>query len=230
MGWLQKILEVDKEIFLYLNGFHSPFWDTIMLMVTRKETWIPFFAIIIYFIIKNYRGKAVLVLFFMALVVLLGDQFSGLLKENIQRLRPVHQPEIEHLVHNVLRKGGLYGFVSSHAANGFAIFAFSTRVFRNRTYWFLLLFWAVLFSYSRIYSGVHYPLDILGGAVLGWGIGVLLYQLMIFIEIRFWAERQPKMATINLEKNQSAIILLVFCVLMITVFIVTSILHHYGYL
>jgi len=230
MGWLQKILEVDKEIFLFLNGFHSPFWDTIMLMVTRKETWIPFFAIIIYFIIKNYRGKAVLVLFFMALVVLLGDQFSGLLKENIQRLRPVHQPEIEHLVHNVLRKGGLYGFVSSHAANGFAIFAFSTRVFRNRTYWFLLLFWAVLFSYSRIYSGVHYPLDILGGAVLGWGIGVLLYQLMIFIEIRFWAERQPKMATINLEKNQSAIILLVFCVLMITVFIVTSILHHYGYL
>jgi len=230
MGWLQKILEVDKEILLFLNGFHSPFWDTIMLMVTRKETWIPFFAIIIYFIIKNYRGKAVLVLFFMALVVLLGDQFSGLLKENIQRLRPVHQPEIEHLVHNVLRKGGLYGFVSSHAANGFAIFAFSTRVFRNRTYWFLLLFWAVLFSYSRIYSGVHYPLDILGGAVLGWGIGVLLYQLMIFIEIRFWAERQPKMATINLEKNQSAIILLVFCVLMITVFIVTSILHHYGYL
>jgi len=230
MGWLQKILEVDKEIFLYLNGFHSPFWDTIMLMVTRKETWIPFFAIIIYFIIKNYRGKAVLVLFFMALVVLLGDQFSGLLKENIQRLRPVHQPEIEHLVHNVLRKGGLYGLVSSHAANGFAIFAFSTRVFRNRTYWFLLLFWAVLFSYSRIYSGVHYPLDILGGAVLGWGIGVLLYQLMIFIEIRFWAERQPKMATINLEKNQSSIILLIFCVLMITVFIVTSILHHYGYL
>jgi len=230
MGWLQKILEVDKEILLFLNGFHSPFWDTIMLMVTRKETWIPFFAIIIYFIIKNYRGKAVLVLFFMALVVLLGDQFSGLLKENIQRLRPVHQPEIEHLVHNVLRKGGLYGFVSSHAANGFAIFAFSTRIFRNRTYWVLLLFWAVLFSYSRIYSGVHYPLDILGGAVLGWGIGVLLYQLMIFIEIRFWAERQPKMATINLEKNQSAIILLVFCVLMITVFIVTSILHHYGYL
>ena len=230
MGWLQKILEVDKEILLFLNGFHSPFWDTIMLMVTRKETWIPFFAIIIYFIIKNYRGKAVLVLFFMALVVLLGDQFSGLLKENIQRLRPVHQPEIEHLVHNVLRKGGLYGFVSSHAANGFAIFAFSTRIFRNRTYWVLLLFWAVLFSYSRIYSGVHYPLDILGGAVLGWGIGVLLYQLMIFIEIRFWAERQPKMATINLEKNQSSIILLIFCVLMITVFIVTSILHHYGYL
>jgi len=230
MGWLQKILEVDKEILLFLNGFHSPFWDTIMLMVTRKETWIPFFAIIIYFIIKNYRGKAVLVLFFMALVVLLGDQFSGLLKENIQRLRPVHQPEIEHLVHNVLRKGGLYGFVSSHAANGFAIFAFSTRIFRNRTYWVLLLFWAVLFSYSRIYSGVHYPLDILGGAVLGWGIGVLLYQLMILIENRFLAERQPKMATINLEKNQSSIILLIFCVLMITVFIVTSILHHYGYL
>jgi undecaprenyl-diphosphatase len=230
MGWLQKILEVDKEIFLFLNGFHSPFWDTIMLMITRKETWIPFFAIIIYYIIKNYRVKALLILFFMAIVILFSDQFSVLLKENIQRLRPVYQPEIEHLVHNVLRKGGLYGFVSSHAANSFAIFAFTTRIFRNKTYWFLLLFWAVIFSYSRIYSGVHYPLDILGGALLGWGIGVLLYKLLIFTENRFWAEKQPDTTTIKLEKNQSIIVLLVFAVLLTTVFIVTSILHHYGYL
>ena len=230
MGWLQKILEVDKEIFLFLNGFHSPFWDTIMLMITRKETWIPFFAIIIYFIIKNYRVKAFLILFFLALVILFSDQFSVLLKENIQRLRPVHQPEIEHLVHNVLRKGGLYGFVSSHAANSFAIFAFTTRIFRNKTYWFLLLFWAVIFSYSRIYSGVHYPLDILGGAVLGWGIGVLLFKMLIFAENRFWAEKQPLAASLKLQKNQSVIVLLVFTVLLTTVFIVASILHHYEYL
>jgi undecaprenyl-diphosphatase len=199
-------------------------------MITRKETWIPFFVIIIYFIIKNYRVKAFLILFFMALVILFSDQFSVLLKENIQRLRPVHQPEIEHLVHNVLRKGGLYGFVSSHAANSFAIFAFTTRIFRNKTYWFLLLFWAVIFSYSRIYSGVHYPLDILGGAVLGWGIGAILYKLLIYTENRFWAEKQPTITTIKLQKNQSAIVHLVFVVLLATVFIVTSILHHYGYL
>lgn len=230
MEWLQYILEVDKEIFLFLNGFHSPFWDTIMLMITRKETWIPFFAIIIYFIIKNYRLKAVLILFFLALVILFSDQFSVLLKENIQRLRPVYQPEIEHLVHNVLRKGGFYGFVSSHAANSFAIFAFTTRIFRNKTYWFLLLFWAAIFSYSRIYSGVHYPLDILGGAVFGWGIGVLLYKLLIFTENRFWTEKQPLVTAIKLQKKQSGIVLIVFAVLLATVFIVTSILHHYGYL
>ncbi|KAF0239359.1 MAG: hypothetical protein FD181_339 [Prolixibacteraceae bacterium] len=230
MKWLQKILEVDKEIFLFLNGFHSPFWDTIMLMVTRKETWFPFFAIIIYYVVKNFRVKAWLVLFFLALLILFSDQFSVLLKENIRRLRPVYQPEIEHLVHNVLRKGGLYGFVSSHAANGFAIFALTTRIFKNKTYWSLLLFWTVIFSYSRIYSGVHYPLDILGGAVLGWGIGVLLYKLLIFTETRFWAEKQPIIATLILPKAQSAIVLLVFAVLLTTVFIVSSILHHYGYL
>jgi undecaprenyl-diphosphatase len=210
MALFQKILEFDTEFFLYLNSFHNDFWDTIMLMVTRKETWIPFFAVILFFVFKNYRSKWWLVVFFLALTVLLADQLSVLLKETIQRLRPVHNPEIEHLVHNVLRKGGLHGFVSSHAANSFALFAFTTRLFRNRGYWFLMLCWATLFSYSRIYSGVHYPLDILGGAVLGWLIGVGTYKA--------------------LETQQSGLIFLVFCVLAVTVVIMTYILHHYNYL
>jgi undecaprenyl-diphosphatase len=142
----------------------------------------------------------------------------------------VHNPEIEHLVHNVLRKGGLYGFVSSHAANSFALFAFTTRLFRNRGYWFLMLFWAVLFSYSRIYSGVHYPLDILGGAVLGWLIGVATYKALIFFEVHFFLAKNPKIETTNLDSRQSGLIFLVFCVLTITVVIMTYLLHHYNYL
>ncbi|MDO8951993.1 MAG: phosphatase PAP2 family protein, partial [Draconibacterium sp.] len=133
-------------------------------------------------------------------------------------------------VHNVLRKGSLYGFVSSHAANGFAVFAFTAGIFKNRNYWFLLLFWAILFSYSRIYSGVHYPLDILGGAVLGWIIGVGCYKLLVLVDNRYFKKRQPKISETKLENSQSVIIYLVFTVLMTTVFIVSSILHHYGYL
>ena len=230
MKWLQNILEIDKELFLSLNGLHNSFWDTIMLMVTRKETWIPFFSIILFYIIKNYKIKALPIVVFLALAILLSDQFSVLLKDNIQRFRPVHDPVIGPLVHNVLRKGSLYGFVSSHAANGFAVLAFTTSIFKNRNYWFLLLFWAILFSYSRIYSGVHYPLDILGGAVLGWIIGIGCFKLLTIVENRYFNERQPKISLTKLENSQSVIIYLVFFVLMTTVFIVSSILHHYDYL
>jgi undecaprenyl-diphosphatase len=230
MKWLQNILEIDKELFLFLNSLHNSFWDTIMLMVTRKETWIPFFVIILFFIIKNYRSKALLVIIFLAFTILVSDQLSVLLKDNIQRFRPVHDPVIGPLVHNVLRKGSQYGFVSSHAANGFAIFAFTASIFKNRNYWFLLLFWAILFSYSRIYSGVHYPLDILGGAVLGWLIGVGGYKLLVLVENRYFKKHQPEISETKLENSQSVIIYLVFIVLVTTVFIVSSILHHYGYL
>ena len=192
MEFFHKILELDTNLFLFLNSFYSDYCDTIMLMVTRKETWIPFFAVILFFIFKNYRSKWWLIVLFVALTILLADQLSVLLKETIQRLRPAHNPEIEQLVHNVLRKGGLHGFVSSHAANSFALFAFTIRLFRNRGYWFLMLFWAVLFSYSRIYSGVHYPLDILGGAVLGWLIGVGTYKALMFFEVHFFLAKNPK--------------------------------------
>lgn len=230
MEFLQNIMQWDKELFLYLNSFNNDFWDTIMLMVTRKETWYPFFAIILFYTVKNYRSKSLLILLFLALLILASDQLSVLMKMSIQRFRPVHEPAIEHIVHNVLRKGGLYGFVSSHAANSFAILVFTSFVFKNRSYTLLLLFWALLFSYSRIYSGVHYPLDILGGAVLGVLIGLLLYKLMMFVENHFFYSRSPKIEKTALSSTNSGIIWLVFCVLMATVFIVTYLLHHYSYL
>ena len=230
MDWLQHILEIDKEVFLYLNSIHNDFWDTIMLMVTRKETWLPFYAVIIYYFIKNYRIKALLIMLFLALSILLSDQISVFLKEGIQRFRPVHDPVIGPLVHNVLRKGSYYGFVSSHAANGFAIFIFTSRVLKNKWYQYLILFWALLFSYSRIYSGVHYPLDIFGGAVLGWAFGELCFKILMLVENRYLISRPPEIQKTQLSNSQSGIIILVFTVLMFTVFTVSGILHHYGYL
>lgn len=230
MEFLQKILAADTELFLFLNSFHNNFWDTIMLMVTRKETWLPFYAVILFFILKNYKSKWWLPFIFLALTVVFSDQLSVLLKETIQRLRPVHNPEIQHLVHNVLRKGGLYGFVSSHAANSFAVFIFTSRLFRNRGYWLLMLVWALIISYSRIYSGVHYPLDLIGGAILGWLIAAGMYKLMMFIENHFFVARRPKLETTDLKPRQAGIIFLVFVVMATTVVISTYLLYHYNYL
>ena len=230
MGFLQNILEADKNLFLSLNAMHSDFWDTIMLMVTRKETWIPFYAILIFYIIRNYRGKALPVLLFLALTILLSDQLSCLMKDTFQRFRPVHDPEIGPLVHNVLRKGSLYGFVSSHAANSFAIFVFTSRLFKNKGYTLLFLFSAIWFSYSRIYSGVHYPLDILGGAVLGGLVGYLCYKMLMAFKDHFFVSRLSGIQDVKLTAEQTRIVFLVFVVLMTTVFIVSGILHHYQYL
>ncbi|MCY1720413.1 phosphatase PAP2 family protein [Prolixibacteraceae bacterium Z1-6] len=230
MEFLQSILEIDKELFLYLNSFYSDFWDTIMLLVTRKETWFPFYTIILFYLVKNYRSKSVLIIFALILLIVASDQLSVLMKFTVQRFRPVHEPAIQDMVHNVLRKGGLYGFVSSHAANSFALFVFTSRIFKNKSYSVLMLFWALLFCYSRIYSGVHYPLDILGGAILGWLIGVVVYKLLMFIENHFFFSRSPKIGKTALLQVQSGIIWLVFVVLMITIFISTHLLHYYNFL
>jgi undecaprenyl-diphosphatase len=230
MEFLQKILELDTSLFLFLNSFHSNFWDTIMLMITRKEPWFPFFAILLYYVVKNYKSKSWLIVLFIGITILLSDQISVLLKEFIQRYRPVHNPEIEHLVHNVLRKGSLYGFVSSHAANVFAVFVFTSRLFRNRGFWALMLFWAVTVSYSRIYSGVHYPLDIIFGGLLGWFIGYGTFKLMMLIEFRFFIAKNPKIRKTALPGNHLRIIFLVFSVISATVLIMAWILHHYKYL
>jgi undecaprenyl-diphosphatase len=164
----------------------------------------------------------------LSLTILLSDQLSVLLKETIQRLRPVYDPQIDHLVHNVFRKGGLYGFVSSHAANSFAVFYFTHRLFKNKGYSVLLFFWALLMSYSRIYLGVHYPLDILGGAVLGLVTGLFTFKILMFIEVHFFLTGNPKIEKTDLSPAQSGLLFFTFCVVLTTVITVLSILNYYS--
>lgn len=144
-----------------------------MWWISGKLTWIPLYLTVIYFLVKQYHLKSVVAIISVILAIALSDQISvHCFKEVFQRLRPCHNPMIADMVHTVNNKcGGQYGFVSSHASNSFSFAVITVFFFRNRTYTISIIIWAAIVSYSRIYLGVHYPGDVLGGALLGVLIG-----------------------------------------------------------
>lgn len=184
---LEILKNIDTQLFVFLNGIHSPAWDKIMWWITGTNSWIPMYALIVGYIVYKYRWKAIITLIFIALVVTLTDQISvhGF-KEVFQRLRPCHNPELKDIVHLVNNKcGGRFGFVSSHAANTFGVAFFLANLFKNKYFSIFIFLWASVVSYSRIYLGVHYPFDILGGAALGGIIGFLVYIAHNFTQRKF---------------------------------------------
>ena len=184
---LEFLKNIDTQLFVFLNGIHSPAWDKIMWWITGTNSWIPMYALIVGYIIYKFRWKAIITLIFIAMVVTLIDQISvhGF-KEVFQRLRPCHNPELKNIVHLVNNKcGGKFGFVSSHAANTFGVAFFLSNLFKNKYFSIFIFLWASVVSYSRIYLGVHYPFDILGGAALGSILGFLVYIAHNFTQRKF---------------------------------------------
>ncbi len=182
MGIIQTISEWDKSAFLYLNSYHNDLMDYVMTLFTFTTTWLLFYGTTLYIIIRKYGRKSVPVIISLVLIILLADQLSGVIKHSVMRLRPSNDPVIAPLAHVFFSKGGLYGFVSSHAANAFSFAAFSSLLFRNRRYTIFIYPWACVIVYTRIYLGVHYPGDILGGIVLGSLVGWSIYRLLIYVE------------------------------------------------
>lgn len=190
--WLDQL---DKSLFLFLNGINSPFWDVVMFNISKKFIWIPFYALFLALLIKEYKWKSLLLLVMVALTITLSDQSSVHLFKNVfERLRPCHQPELMGLVHTVNGKcGGQFGFVSSHAANSFALAGFFFMLLRTKLpfiSWFLVA-WAAIVAYSRVYLGVHFPGDILVGAILGFGLGLAMGKMaQALLMLKFWKKQR----------------------------------------
>ncbi len=181
---IEKILTLDRSLFLFLNGSDSLYLDGLMWTATQTVTWVLVIAGLIYLVFRNNSfAEALLITVAAVLVIVIADQFSSsFCKPFFQRFRPAREPEIAHLVDIVNGyKGGLYGFFSSHAANTFGTATFFTLLIRNCKVSSCLFLWAVLSSYSRIYLGVHYPGDILAGILWGVLTGTFMYYLCRYV-------------------------------------------------
>jgi undecaprenyl-diphosphatase len=185
---LEKLDTLDKNLFLWLNSHHTPFFDKFMWFISGRIEWLPLYLILIGYIVYIYRWKSIAVIVAIIIAVALADQLAvKAFKEVFQRLRPSHSPDIQNIVHIVNGyRGGSYGFVSNHAANTFALATFLCCLFRNKYFIVSILLWATIVSYSRIYLGVHYPCDVLGGAILGIFIGWIVYYLYLKAEKKLY--------------------------------------------
>ncbi len=182
---IDELVRLDKELFLYLNNLGSPDWDPFWLFLSGTWSAVPLYILLLYLSLKQMGPKKTLVLLVaVALLITATDQLANFFKYGLQRLRPCYDPEINTLMRLVKSScGGRYGFFSAHAANSFAAAFFCTCLLKSK--WnilgIFLLSWASLVSFSRIFIGVHFPLDVFTGALIGLILSWLFAKLYIFV-------------------------------------------------
>ncbi|MBF2709378.1 phosphatase PAP2 family protein [Flavobacterium soyangense] len=175
---LEKILSLDEKLFIYLNGLGSETYDGLWLLITKQINWLPLFILLLYFILKKLGTKQTLfLLLFVATLLLFTDQITNLSKNGFQRLRPCNNLAINSFIRVVqVRKS--FSFFSGHAANTMAVTTFLYHILKDKFKYFGLLFlWPLIFAYSRIYLGLHYPLDIICGYLCGAILGFLMFKV-----------------------------------------------------
>ncbi len=199
----------DKELFLFLNSFHSPLWDYFFWFFSGTIVWIPLYVSVLYVVIKQMGIKSIWIIVAIALTITLCDQIaSGFFKPYFERLRPSHDPELKNIVYLLNGfKAGKFGFISSHAANSFGLATLISLLFKRRWLIFFFFVWAVVNSYSRIYLGLHYPGDILVGAIVGIISGWLSFKLYFWFVSRYISNKGNVRALQNISSPIKIIVL-----------------------
>ena len=186
-------MNLDRDVFLYLNNLGSEQWDGFWLFITKQLNWIAIFLIILYLVLKNYGWRhAVLIILMISLLILITDQTTNhLFKYRFTRLRPGSDPALDGLMRAV-KTSKTFSFISGHASNSMAACFFLYTILKSRVKYIEIMFlWPLVFAYSRIYLGLHYPGDILVGYI--WGILMALLVLKLYVKLRdkYFPNREP---------------------------------------
>ena len=190
---LDRIKQIDTELLIFLNNLGNKSWDPLWVSITDKFTFLPLFILIIFFLFKKNGTKGLLViLLFISVLILFTDQFTNVVKDFTQRLRPCRLDELQGLLRDIDIRCGKYGFFSAHAANSISVTIFIINCVDESVKKFLkpvLILWVMIFSYSRIYLGVHYPLDTIFGLSFGIFSGFLFrYLYNYFISVKVFSD------------------------------------------
>lgn len=175
---LEKIIAIDKDLLVFLNGLGSEFFDGFWLTITVQEYWTPYFLLIFYFLAKKIGWKNFLIaLVFIAFLILVSDQTSNFFKNHFQRLRPCNDLDLKNII-RIVKPSDSYSFFSGHATNSMATTVFVFLIIRRYYKYALLLFlFPLIFAFSRIYLGLHFPTDILTGYAFGASFGFVFYKI-----------------------------------------------------
>jgi len=188
---LEQLSALDRKLFIWLNSFGSETWDPLWLIITKQISWIPVFALVIYLAFKRLGWKhALMVVGLIGLLVLVTDQATNLIKNSVHRLRPGNNPEIAGIIRAV-KKAHSFSFISGHASNSMAVAFFTYRVLHPYLKYIGFFFlWPLIFAYSRIYLGLHYPGDITAGYLFGLLTGWLMLKLYIYLRDRYFPQEE----------------------------------------
>lgn len=183
---LDRIKELDTELFLYLNNLGVESWDGFWIFITHKFGAVPLYLLLLFLMYRKLGlKKSLVVLLFIILLITASDQTCQLFKYGFKRLRPYYNTNLDNLFRLVKATGGKYSYFSAHAANITSVAVFFSLLLKNRILSIFLITWALLVAYSRIYLGVHFPLDIITGIFFGILYGTIFYWLSQFFIKRY---------------------------------------------
>ena len=188
---MEQLLQLDQELLVFLNGLGSEPFDAFWKIITKQIYWAPFF-LAVFFLIHRKVGsrKFVIIIVFLAILIAFTDQMTNLFKYSFQRLRPCNVPELDGIIREVITRKS-FSFFSGHASNSMAstvfIYLIIRKYYRNT---FLLFAFPLVFAYSRIYLGLHFPGDILTGYLFGATFGFLFYKLHEYFNSRYKITRR----------------------------------------